>query len=202
MALPTPGAPDCSSGFSSRVFGDWTNDASGQGNGLLSPLEGTAAGAVKSLCYAITKAISDELTADAAEIGGGGTGASTITVACDPTVNVGDLVALSGGEAVLASAADIAKLPVVGCVTAKPSSAQATVQIAGLVSGLYSGLALGAMCFVGVNGRPVAGPPAPAPGGDVFLQAIGVALDAATLLVFPGMIISHIYGEPGELVLV
>jgi hypothetical protein len=54
------------------------------------------------------------------------------------------------------------------------------------------------MCFVGVNGRPVAGPPAPAPGGDVFLQPIGVALDAATLLVFPGMIISHIYGEPGE----
>jgi hypothetical protein len=111
---------------------------------------------------------------------------------------VGDLVALAGGAAILASAADIAKLPVVGCVTAKPSSAQATVQIAGIVSGLYSELALGTMCFVGVDGRPVAGPPAPAPGGDVFLQAIGVALDAATLLVFPSMVISRIYGGPLE----
>ncbi len=201
MALPTPGAPDCSSGFSSRVFGDWTNDASGQGNGLLSPLEGTAAGAVKSLCYAITKAISDELTEDATQIGGGGSWASTVTVACDPSVSVGDLVALVGGRAVVASATDIAKLPAVGCVIAKPSSTQAVVQGAGPVSGIYSGLALGAMCFVGLDGRPLSGPPAPEPGGAVFLQPIGVPLDAATLLVFPSLIISRIYGEPAELVL-
>jgi hypothetical protein len=134
---------------------------------------------------------------DRGPTGPSGSGAATtITLPCDPAVSVGDLVALADGELVIASAADIARLPVLGCVTAKPSSADATIQVAGIVSGLYADLALGTMCFVGVDGRPVSGPPAPAPGGDVFLQPVGVALDAATLLLSPSMTISHVYAEP------
>jgi hypothetical protein len=125
-----------------------------------------------------------------------GPSGGVITLPCDPSVNVGDLVALAGGEAILASAADIAKLPARGCVTAKPTSTQATIQLTGPVSGLYSGLALGAMCFVGVDGRPVSGPPVPEPGAGVFLQPVGVPLDTATLLVSPSMTISHVYAEP------
>lgn len=74
MSNPIPGPTDCSSGFSGRIYTDWATDVSGQGNGLVSPLTGAPQGMVRSLCYAIAKAIADELAAD-------GTGAPSGTIA-------------------------------------------------------------------------------------------------------------------------
>jgi len=196
MPLPSPGATDCTSGFSGRIFGDWTNDTSR--NGLISPLSGSGLASVQSLCYAIAKAISDEIAADAPlDSGGIITTAPIVTLACATSLNVGDLVAVVGGQAVQANATDITHLPCVGCAVQKPTTTSAMVQFGGVVSGIYA-LTQGAMVFVGTNGRPCSGPPALlAPGVPVYIQPIGFATDNATLLLLPSMQLSCVRAEPG-----
>lgn len=61
MAL-NAGDASCTTGLSKRIFDNWTADPS---SGFMSPLTPAADGAVKSLCYAVAKAVVDEIQANA-----------------------------------------------------------------------------------------------------------------------------------------
>jgi hypothetical protein len=61
------GDADCTSGLSKRIFDAWTADTRA---GFVSPLEGSALGSVKSLCWAVAQAVVDELQENAKVNGG------------------------------------------------------------------------------------------------------------------------------------
>ena len=62
MAL-NAGDRACTAGLSKRIFDNWTTDSGNIPNqsGLADPLEGAGAECVKALCYAVAKAIVDEI---------------------------------------------------------------------------------------------------------------------------------------------
>jgi len=60
MAL-SAGNAACSSGLSKRIYDYWTGDTS---NGFSGSMSGAQTDAVKSLCYAIARAVVDEVTAN------------------------------------------------------------------------------------------------------------------------------------------
>jgi hypothetical protein len=53
----------CTSGLSKRLYDNWTTDSGNVPNksGLSDPLEGAAQECVKALCYAVAKAVVDEI---------------------------------------------------------------------------------------------------------------------------------------------
>ena len=61
MAL-NAGNSACSTGLSARIYTYWTGDAR---SGFVSPLTGAPDDAVKALCYAVARAVVDEITANA-----------------------------------------------------------------------------------------------------------------------------------------
>ena len=61
MAL-NAGNSACSTGLSARIYTYWTGDAR---SGFVSPLTGAPDDAVKALCYAVARAMVDEIQANA-----------------------------------------------------------------------------------------------------------------------------------------
>jgi len=122
------------------------------------------------------------------------TGVAFFTGACPSDVQVGDFVYVAGaGRSVSkVDVFDFAKLPAIGCVTLKAAPTACVVQTAGLVSGLFSGLHIGATYYLGADGRPYLGPPTPTSGASLFLQAVGVALDDSTLILSPSLTVVRI----------
>jgi hypothetical protein len=113
--------------------------------------------------------------------------AGAITLPCDPSVLPGDLVAYVGNELVLADPTDLSRLPCIGCIASKLDPVTAILQTSGIVPVAYSGLSPSAACYVGQDSRPTSIAPAPSSGESVVIQAIGLALDATTLLVSLGL---------------
>lgn len=111
-----------------------------------------------------------------------------VTAVCDSADAPGDLVVVaanrSGNDYVVART-DMGQpgaKPAVGCIIAKLSSTRCVVQLEGEVKSVYSGLVPGKPLFVGLNSRPTHIPPSPAPGGQAYLQIVGVALAEDVLL--------------------
>lgn len=119
---------------------------------------------------------------------------TTFGAECPSTAMVGDLVYVSGpGEVALADYTDSAKLPAVGCITAKSDAITATIQTHGVVVGAYAGLSPGAMYCIGSNSRPAL-QVSPGVGQSLFYQAIGVALDPVTMVLSPSIMMTRVRG--------
>jgi len=118
-------------------------------------------------------------------------GQQTFRASCTAAELPGKLVYIAGelpdGTPVvsLAHCYDMAKVPAVGMVTAKPSDTEAVVQTSGLVRDLFSGLEVGKTYKLGVDGsiRRIA-PTAPGIGFAV-IQFVGVAVSESVLLLQP-----------------
>lgn len=121
-------------------------------------------------------------------------GPITFPATCDSAAVVGDLVYVSAASMVRGvDYTDPSKMPAVGCIVSKQSTTTCTVQTAGVLSGVYSGLAPGSMYYTGPGQRPVL-LPAPSVGQTLYLQALGVALDASTLVISPSMTLTRVRG--------
>jgi len=121
-----------------------------------------------------------------------GSGADTAVIGtfsgiCASSAAVGDLVYVSGSGKNVAKAdiTNFSKLPVVGCITSKPTSTTCVVQCHGLVSGIYGGLTPGKAYVVSSSGRPTATLPVPSSGQTLFIQPVGMAIDVNVLLLQP-----------------
>lgn len=128
--------------------------------------------------------------------GGGGGLVPTFNATCASSDVVGDLVRVTAPLKVVSrvSITDVLTMPAIGVIIQKPSSTSAVVQCTGLIQGVYTGLTPGGMYFVGSNGRPTISVPTPGVGTSVFLQLIGVAVDADVLLLAPNLMLSELPG--------
>jgi len=113
---------------------------------------------------------------------------------CPSGVVVGDLVRISSaGHVALTDITSVTLMPAVGVVKAKASSTECTVQTHGYVQGIFSGLTAGLSYYVSRASK--VGPlPIPTAGETLYWQAVGVALDATTLILIPSMSTSRITG--------
>lgn len=117
-----------------------------------------------------------------------------IAATCQITDVVGDLVCVLAGNKVVkrADVLDYFAMPAIGVIINKPTTTKASVQVLGLVKGLYTGLLPGRLYFVGADGRPSALPPTGSQ--RRFVQAIGTALDTDVLFLLPGTHMTAIRG--------
>ncbi len=98
---------------------------------------------------------------------------------------VGDVVYVTGSfTADQADNTSIATAPSIGVVIAKPLATTATITYFGEAS-VFAGLTPGAIYYVGTLGAITTSPPVTA--GNV-VQRVGVAADANTLIVNPGLV--------------
>lgn len=110
-----------------------------------------------------------------------------VSAICAPTDSVGDIVYISGnvvGNDYQITKVDPtlgAKMPGVGVITAKITSTRAVIQFEGFVKNVYTGLLAGKTYFVGTNSKPTNVCPTPGIGGAMYVQPIGVAVDANIL---------------------
>lgn len=114
--------------------------------------------------------------------GPAGTDGASFTASCLAGLAVGQIVRVTGAGPTVAAVDldDVAQMPACGLVVSKPTSTTATVQIAGLVSGL-SGLTPGGRYTVGPGAvLLLGGPPRPL-SGQRAVQLVGEALDATRL---------------------
>jgi len=120
----------------------------------------------------------------------------TFNGTCLASAVVGDLVYVSAASKVvrLVDITDSTKIPVVGCITSKPTSTSCVVQCAGLVSGVYAGLTPGQLYVAGTNGRPTLTIPTPASGQSLFLQMVGIAIDTNMMLIQPATQLTKVRG--------
>lgn len=111
---------------------------------------------------------------------------------CAPGDLIGNLVYVSGpvagGRYTVRSAdtTDWSKMPVMGMIVSKEDPWHADVRYQGPVSGLYTGLTPGKICFLGTDSRIVLTPPT----GEVYVQKVGIVLDADVVLVAPDLTIT------------
>jgi hypothetical protein len=113
------------------------------------------------------------------------------TAVCDVGDAVGDLVYVTGsmsGADYSVAKADVlayAKMPTIAVITYKITATKAVIQFRDDVVGIYTGLLPGRVYFVGLDSKPTAVPPAPGAGQKLYLQPIGVAVDATVLRLNP-----------------
>ncbi len=122
-------------------------------------------------------------------------GTVSVPASCTPTDAVGDLVFVAGpamGGVMQVSRIDIAnvaKMPAVGIIAAKPTPTSCRVVLAGVVRA--TGLTAGARYFAGAGGQPT--PVRPVPGvGGCFIQPIGVAIDDSRLAFEPATFLTKV----------
>lgn len=108
-----------------------------------------------------------------------------------PGLSVGDCVYVSGPkvgdlcQVDRADPADILKMPAIGVLIAMAISGQGEVQFLGEMLGVYSGLNVRKSLFVDEAGRLSEAPPAAAPGGYAYVQALGYSIDLTSLILVP-----------------
>lgn len=116
------------------------------------------------------------------------------TATCTVSEAVGDVVYRSSATGVLrCDPTNSLKMPGVGVIISKQSSTTCTVQPFGPVN-LYSGLSVGRLYAIGLDGRPFLGVFSLLGGQTAFLQVIGTALDTSTLLISPNSQLTMIRG--------
>lgn len=107
---------------------------------------------------------------------------------CATTVNVGDIVYVSGNNTIdKADNTNINTIPCIGIVGSKPTATTAIVKSSGKLSG-FSGIIPGQRYYVGTNGTMITSPPIAV---DSITQIVAIGLDNTTIL----MTISYNYVE-------
>ena len=89
---------------------------------------------------------------------------------------------------------DWSMFPALGIISQKTGLTDCRVQYSGTVRGLYGGLQVSDLLFVGAAGRLVSTPPVPSVGGSVFVQAMGAVLGDDEFLVAPSMSVTKRVG--------
>lgn len=125
-------------------------------------------------------------TLDPAWITGGGSTPvfGTFNGTCQTTDLVGDAVRLTGS-----SAHDVTRvnpiasgtMPAIGVIVSKPTTTTCVVQGVGVATGIYTGLTIGKMYWIGNNGRPLSTPPTGSAGAHLYAQPLGLAVSATDL---------------------
>lgn len=116
--------------------------------------------------------------------------------ACQEELEAGDLVCIaSAGEISRVDITSKSKMPCVGVISGAVDDSSYKVITNGPVRGIYSGLTPGRMYFAGSDGRPTITPPVPT-SGEIFVQPLGVSLDATTLILNPSMNLTKIGAVP------
>lgn len=116
---------------------------------------------------------------------------NTSRAVCIPTNVVGDLVYArapeTGGvyQVGKVDPRDDTKMPAIGMIVQKQTASECWVQYFGEVRDVYTGLATNESLFVGADGKLTPTPPTPLAGGYAFVQAMGTAIGADTLLFTP-----------------
>ena len=106
---------------------------------------------------------------------------------CQASDSVGDCVHVSGDavagviQVAVVDITDITRMPAVGVITSKASLTSCTVAFFGAVA--FSPVLPGRIYFVGGDGKPTSTRPT----GLVFIQILGLALDATRLLIQPAL---------------
>lgn len=119
---------------------------------------------------------------------------------CQVTDSVGDLVYIAGdsiGGMAQVTKADIAdpdKMPGVGAIVHKETPTRCSVRRWGVLEGV--GFVPGKTYFTGVDGRPTLTRPIAPPGGKVFVQVVGVAMDSTRLLLNPSFNLTRVVSLP------
>lgn len=117
---------------------------------------------------------------------GGGTGedtALTIRAFFDGTRILGDLVYISGPkigslyQVALIDRTSLIKMPVLGILIEKDTLTTGTIQLHGIITGIYTGLTPNATLFAGADGRITETIPVDPLSGIVLLQNIGQVID-------------------------
>jgi len=112
---------------------------------------------------------------------------------CTADVNVGDLVSLDGeGKATTVTALTPDLLPALGVVISRYGDRVIT-QTMGTVRGVYQSLVPGERYLVGLDGKPGRTPFLAVEGTHAFFQAVGVAVDASSLLLTPTTTVVGVY---------
>jgi hypothetical protein len=76
-------------------------------------------------------------------------------------------------------------MPAIGVILSKETSTLCTVLVMGELQGVYSGLSIRKVVFVGLDGKIQEGPPTPSVGGFVFVQRVGSVTDDGRIYVVP-----------------
>lgn len=94
---------------------------------------------------------------------------------------------ISGGlhQVTTCDPTDFSKMPAVGVILSKDTDTLCTVLVLGELPGLYTGLPVRKVVFVGLDGKIASAPPAPAAGSFVFVQHLGSVTDAGRVLLNP-----------------
>lgn len=109
---------------------------------------------------------------------------SPITYTCSSGLNVGDFVWMDLTTAYLIDTSDPSKMPARGVVVSKPTSTTATVQLWGLVSGIFASMVPNATYLIGVQKLVDSIPTTPS--GTTFCrQVAGFALSDTVLYFNP-----------------
>ena len=121
----------------------------------------------------------------------GSSGVLVVSANCLAGDAVGNAVKVTGppvGGLYQVSTVDVtdpSALLTAAVITSKDTPTTCTIQLTGIVSGVYVGLTVGRTYFVSLAGVPVLTPPTAAPGGIAYVQPLGIALAADVLMLQP-----------------
>ena len=108
---------------------------------------------------------------------------------CTAFDNPGDAIQITGDaiggslQVARCNPFDVTKMPAVGLLLSKSDATHAVVALFGVQP--LAGFAPGARIFVGQDGRPSASPMVPPRTQPMLVQALGVAIDSARMLLVP-----------------
>jgi len=110
---------------------------------------------------------------------------------CDASDTVGKCVHISGDvvgddyQVRTASPDALSTMPAIGVIVSKFSATRCLVFTFGEMQDTYSGLTPGRVMFVGDDGSLTAVPPVPPLGESRYIQSMGVAYGASTVMIVP-----------------
>ncbi len=111
---------------------------------------------------------------------------------CLSSDSVGDLVCITGPilaglyQTTRVDVSTLSRMPAVGAIVAKTSATDCVIQFWGRIGGVWSGLTPGKTYFADLGGGITPIPPFPDVSNPrIYVQAIGVALDANILMLNP-----------------
>lgn len=116
---------------------------------------------------------------------------NSIRALCQTTDDIGNCVHIAGTVAgglhqvTTCDPTDFSKMPAIGVIVEKETPTLCTVLLIGELQGVYTGLTLKRVVFVGLDGKIQEGPPTPSVGGFVFVQRVGSVTDDGRIYVVP-----------------
>lgn len=88
----------------------------------------------------------------------------------------------------------LSTMPAIGIIVDKPAPNSCLVQLSGIVDLSGAGLTAGSRYWVGAGGALSASVPTPATGGEIYVQVLGVAVDANYLDLQPSLNLLRLAG--------